>query len=80
MQPFQEMTLAAWNSVLSVNFTGFPLRSAKQSGNSRARGVVPEDIARALVWFASDASDYVTGTTLFVDGGTTLYPAFAAGG
>jgi glucose 1-dehydrogenase len=41
---------------------------------------VPEDIARVAVWLASDASDYVTGTTLFVDGGMTLYPAFARGG
>ncbi len=41
---------------------------------------VPEDIARAVVWLASDASDYVTGTTLFVDGGMTLYPGFATGG
>ena len=41
---------------------------------------VPEDIARTVVWLASDASDYVTGTTLFVDGGMTLYPGFAEGG
>ena len=41
---------------------------------------VPEDIARTVVWLASDASDYVTGTTLFVDGGMTLYPGFATGG
>src|SRR5881227_2264915 len=41
---------------------------------------VPEDIARAAVWLASDASDYVTGTTIFVDGGMTLYPGFATGG
>ncbi|PKQ04252.1 MAG: sugar dehydrogenase [Alphaproteobacteria bacterium HGW-Alphaproteobacteria-12] len=40
----------------------------------------PEDIARAAVWLASDASDYVVGTTLFVDGGMTLYPGFATGG
>jgi glucose 1-dehydrogenase len=40
----------------------------------------PEDIARAAVWLASDAADYVTGTTLFVDGGMTLYPGFATGG
>jgi glucose 1-dehydrogenase len=40
----------------------------------------PEDIAQAAVWLASDASDYVTGTTLFVDGGMTLYPGFATGG
>lgn len=41
---------------------------------------LPEDVARAAVWLASDASDYVTGTTLFVDGGMTLYPGFASGG
>jgi len=40
----------------------------------------PEDIARAAVWLASDEADYVTGTTLFVDGGMTLYPEFASGG
>jgi len=40
----------------------------------------PEDIARAVVWLASDDSDYVVGTTLFVDGGMTLYPGFTEGG
>lgn len=40
----------------------------------------PEDIARVAVWLASDAADYVVGTTLFVDGGMTLYPCFADGG
>ncbi len=40
----------------------------------------PEDIGRAVVWLASDASDYVTGATLYVDGGMTLYPGFDMGG
>jgi glucose 1-dehydrogenase len=40
----------------------------------------PDDIAKAALWLASDESDYVTGTTLFVDGGMTLYPGFATGG
>ena len=40
----------------------------------------PDDIAQAAVWLASDAADYVTGTTMFVDGGMTLYPGFATGG
>ncbi|HNR49977.1 MAG TPA: SDR family oxidoreductase [Deltaproteobacteria bacterium] len=40
----------------------------------------PMDIGAAAVWLASDESDYVHGTTLFVDGGMTLYPGFAAGG
>jgi glucose 1-dehydrogenase len=39
-----------------------------------------EEIGRAAVWLASDDSDYVTGTTLFVDGGMTLYPGFETGG
>ncbi len=39
-----------------------------------------EDIAKAAVWLASDDSDYINGTTLFVDGGMTLYPGFATGG
>jgi glucose 1-dehydrogenase len=40
----------------------------------------PADIAKSVVWLASDESDYVTGTTLFVDGGMTLYPEFREGG
>lgn len=39
-----------------------------------------EDVAAAAVWLASDAADYVVGTTLFVDGGMTLYPGFTDGG
>jgi glucose 1-dehydrogenase len=40
----------------------------------------PDDVARAVVWLASDDADYVTGTTLFVDGGMTLYPEFRDNG
>jgi glucose 1-dehydrogenase len=40
----------------------------------------PEDIGQAAVWLASDASDYVHGQSIFVDGGMTLYPEFAHGG
>lgn len=41
---------------------------------------VPEDVGKAAVWLASDESDYVTGTTLFVDGGMLLYPGFSDNG
>ncbi|MGK7378733.1 glucose 1-dehydrogenase [Planococcus sp. 1R117A] len=35
----------------------------------------PEQIAAAAAWIVSSEADYVTGTTLFVDGGMTLYPS-----
>lgn len=38
------------------------------------------DIGRAAVWLASDDSDYINGTTIFVDGGMTLYPGFIDNG
>jgi glucose 1-dehydrogenase len=40
----------------------------------------PEDVARAAVWLASDQSDYVHGTTIYIDGGMTLYPGFIGAG
>jgi len=40
----------------------------------------PEDVAKAAVWLCSDESDYVTGTTIYVDGGMMLYPGFHDGG
>jgi glucose 1-dehydrogenase len=40
----------------------------------------PEDIGRAAVWLCSDDSDYVVGTSLFVDGGMTLFPGFRDNG
>lgn len=40
----------------------------------------PSDIGKAAVWLASDESDYITGATLYVDGGITLYPGFLDNG
>jgi len=40
----------------------------------------PVDIARMAVMLASDLSRYVTGTTVYVDGGMTLFPSFTQGG
>jgi len=42
-------------------------------------GVV-EDIGSVAVWLASDESDYITGQTIFVDGGMTLFPGFSTNG
>ncbi len=38
------------------------------------------DVGSAAVWLATDESDYITGTTLFVDGGMTCFPGFSANG
>ena len=39
-----------------------------------------EDIGKAVVWLSSEDSDYIHGTTIFVDGGMTLYPGFEDNG
>jgi glucose 1-dehydrogenase len=41
---------------------------------------LPEDIGNTAVWLCSDDSDYVNGTSIFVDGGMTLYPGFTTNG
>lgn len=40
----------------------------------------PEDIGKLAAWLVSDEADYITGTTIFMDGGMTLYPGFADNG
>jgi NAD(P)-dependent dehydrogenase (short-subunit alcohol dehydrogenase family) len=40
----------------------------------------PEDVARMVVVLVSDVASYITGRTIFVDGGMTDYPGFAHGG
>jgi len=56
-------------------------------GDAKMRSLIPydrigepEDIARVAVWLASDEADYITGTTIYVDGGMMLYPGFRTGG
>jgi glucose 1-dehydrogenase len=41
---------------------------------------LPDDVARGILWLVSDAADYVTGTTLVMDGGMSLYPSFRGAG
>lgn len=40
----------------------------------------PSEIGRVAAWLASDESDYITGASIFVDGGMTLYPGFSKNG
>lgn len=51
-----------------------PIRKAALLGEiPLSRIGTPDDIANAVVWLASDRASYVTGTTLFVDGGLMIY-------
>jgi len=40
----------------------------------------PEDVAALALFMASDRADYMTGSTVFVDGGMSLYPGFEDNG
>jgi glucose 1-dehydrogenase len=40
----------------------------------------PADIGHAVLWLASDLSDYMNGATMFVDGGMSAYPGFRGEG
>ncbi len=49
-------------------------RAAVEAQIPMARVGTPDEIARAIAWLASDQASYVTGATLLVDGGMTLFP------
>ncbi|HDZ74785.1 MAG TPA: SDR family oxidoreductase [Aurantimonas coralicida] len=38
------------------------------------------DVGRTVAWMVCDAADYLTGQTIFLDGGMTLYPGFKGNG
>ena len=63
---------AAWNTPEAYNAL-MTLVPYKRIGEA-------VDIGHAAVWLASDAADYVTGISLYIDGGMTLFPGFATGG
>lgn len=63
---------AVWNTAESYNEL-MALIPYKRIGET-------DDVSRAAVWLASDQADYITGISLFIDGGMTLYPGFESGG
>ncbi len=40
----------------------------------------PADVGKLAVFLASDDSDYITGASIFIDGGMTVFESFADGG
>ena len=63
---------AAWNTPDAYNAL-MTLIPYKRIGE-------PEDIGRVAAFLASDQADYISGASIFCDGGMTLYPGFATGG
>jgi glucose 1-dehydrogenase len=51
-------------------------RAIVESHIPMARAGTSEEMAAATAFLASDEASYITGQTLFVDGGITLYPEF----
>jgi glucose 1-dehydrogenase len=51
-------------------------RAAVEAEIPLGRTGKPEEIAAAIAWLAGAEAEYVVGSTLFVDGGMTLYPKF----
>lgn len=50
------------------------IAAMSQQAQPVARGGQPEDIAQAVLFLASEAAGFVTGTSLIVDGGITVGP------
>ncbi|MCW7944802.1 3-ketoacyl-ACP reductase [Streptomyces hygroscopicus] len=61
-----EMARFVWEGTEDAIATGLPLGRIGE----------PEDIARAVVWLASEAAGWVTGADLLVDGGTRVGAAY----
>ena len=61
-----------FNTNLVVSILGEEGRSTIESVYSQMRKNIAEDMAYAIVYLLSDASSFVTGTELVVDGGYSL--------
>ncbi|MBW4560564.1 MAG: glucose 1-dehydrogenase [Mojavia pulchra JT2-VF2] len=52
-------------------------KAAVESNIPMKRAGTPEEMAAAVAFLSSDEATYITGQTLFIDGGLTLYPSFS---
>jgi glucose 1-dehydrogenase len=51
-------------------------RAEVESHIPMGRAGTPEEMAGVVAFLASDEAAYITGQTLYIDGGLTLYPDF----
>ncbi|MBL8685687.1 MAG: SDR family oxidoreductase [Myxococcales bacterium] len=74
--PFNiQVTAVAPGTILSTGTDRYPpelVVKAKQQTPARRLGV-PEEVSHTVAFLASDAADYITGTTLYIDGGASLW-------
>jgi NAD(P)-dependent dehydrogenase (short-subunit alcohol dehydrogenase family) len=68
-------TMGATDQMVDMLNAG--MREQAPNAQPIPKGGVPSDIARACLYFASDDSEFVTGTHIVVDGGMTVGPRHA---
>ena len=69
------MLLTGRKAIVTGASSGIGKATAQRLGPLGHMGSA-DDIAAAVAWAASGEAAYVTGTTIVVDGGMSLYPRF----
>lgn len=62
---------------INADWANDPQKKQKVASNiPMGRTGTPEEMAAATAFLCSDEASYITGQTLYIDGGLTLYPSF----